>query len=144
MSKGVRVINNTYHFNFEGINWNNGDWEIKKIGYKICLLSVRVLGSQNMRRSDYLLDSFLAKFARLHTCTRIHDCSFSDCALRLAMGRCFDELHSTIRPCWCTVAVTRLYRRLGQNSPPPPPLPPQKNSPMVQFETTLTEAQAQL
>ena len=77
---------------------------------------IRVLGSQNLRRSDCLLDSFLAKFARLHTCTRILDCSFWDCALRL--GRCFDALHSIIRLCWYTVAITRLCRRLGQNSPP--------------------------
>ena len=77
---------------------------------------IRVLGSQNRRRSDCLLDSFLAKFARLHTCTRILDCSFWDCALRL--GRCFDALPSIIRLCWYTVAITRLCRRLGQNSPP--------------------------
>ena len=37
---------------------------------------IRVLGSQNIRRSDCLLDSFLAKFARLHTCTRILEIHF--------------------------------------------------------------------
>ena len=98
------------------IIWNGGEREIKK-NRTTNLLSLPQGVGITEHKTFRLLVRFFSR--EIRSFTYMHSDSWLFILrLRFEMGRCFDALHSIIRLCWYTVAIKRLCRRLGQNSPP--------------------------